>query len=310
MRYDADGTARRTAATGWFEAGHRHRRAVLDRLLHREWAYVPLTACLRESASLLRGRPFSLYATRREGAIADVVLRARDGLLLAAFEDEQDPPGADGILPWNEQNIRGLRGRIHASGTPHSCMGVTADVLRAERLLGLHPRVCVDHVLMTLDRGEVITGTLPAARTGGDGLDLRRATVRDTERLLALREAYELEEVVLDPSRFSRDDCRRRLRRALRGELVYVAEHRGHPVATAATNTRGFQVDQIGGVFTIPDRRRTGLGTAVMLALLRDIFHHKNQACLFVKTDNVAALRLYERLGFSARGGYRISYYR
>ena len=308
MRYDADGTARRTAATGWFEAGHRHRRAVLDRLLDREWAYVPLTACLRESASPLRGRPFSLYATRRDGAIADVVLRARDGLLLAAFEDEQDSPCVDGIRPWNERNIRALRGRIRASGTPHSCMGMTADVLRAERLLGLHPRVCVDHVLMTLDRGAA--STLPGARAGGDGLDLRRATVRDTERLLALREAYELEEVVLDPSRFNRDDCRRRLRRALRGELVYVAEHRGRPVATAATNTRGFQVDQIGGVFTIPDRRRTGLGTAVMLALLRDIFHHKNQACLFVKTDNVAALRLYERLGFAARGGYRISYYR
>ena len=308
MRYDADGTARRTAATGWFEAGHRHRRVVLDRLLDREWAYVPLTACLRESASPLRGRPFSLYATRREGAIADVVLRARDGLLLAAFEDAQEPPGADGIRPWNERNVRALRGRIHASGTPHSCMGMTADVLRAERLLGLHPRVCVDHVLMTLDRGAA--GTLPGARTGGDGLDLRRATVRDTERLLALREAYELEEVVLDPARFNRDDCRRRLRRALRGELVYVAEHHRRPVATAATNTRGFQVDQIGGVFTTPDRRRTGLGTAVMLALLRDIFHHKKQACLFVKTDNVAALRLYERLGFSARGGYRISYYR
>ena len=308
MRYDADRTARRTAATGWFEAGHRHRRAVLDRLLDREWAYVPLTACLRESASPLRGRPFSLYATRREGAIADVVLRARDGLLLAAFGDEQDPPCTDGVRPWNERNVRALRGRIRASGTPHSCMGMTADVRRAERLLGLHPRVHVDHVLMTLDRGEARTGS--AGRTGGDGLDLRRATVRDTERLLALREAYELEEVVLDPSRFNRDDCRRRLRRSLRGELVYVAEHRGRPVATAATNTRGFHVDQIGGVFTAPHRRRTGLGTAVMLALLRDIFHHKEQACLFVKTGNVAALRLYERLGFSARGGYRISYYR
>ena len=307
MRYDA-GRKARTAATGWFEAGPRHRRAVLDRLLDREWAYVPLTACLRESASPLRGRPFSLYATRREGAIADVVLRARDGLLLAAFEDEHDPPRADGVRPGYEQNIRALRGRIHASGAPHSCMGMTADVRRAERLLGLHPRVHVDHVLMTLDRGTA--STLPAGRTGGDGLDLRRATVRDTERLLALREAYELEEVVLDPSRFDRGDCRRRLRRALRGELVYVAEHRGRPVATAATNTRGFQVDQIGGVFTIPDCRRTGLGAAVMLALLRDIFHRKKQVCLFVKTDNVAALRLYERLGFSARGGYRISYYR
>lgn len=302
--------ARRTAAAGWFEAGPRHRRAVLDRLLGREWAYVPLTAYLRESASPLRGTPFNLYATRREGAIADVMLRARDGLLLAAFDDERDPTRTNGTRPVDEQNIRALRGRVHSPGTPHSCMGMTADVLRAEQLLGLHPRVCVDHVLMTLDRGEQSTRTLPAWITEGDDLALRRATVRDTERLLALREAYELEEVTLDRSRFSREDCRRRLRRALRGELVYVAEHRGRPVATAATNTRGFQVDQIGGVFTAPDRRRIGLATAVMLALLRDIFRHKKQACLFVKTGNVTAIHLYERLGFTPRGGYRISYYR
>lgn len=302
-------TAGRAETAGWFVAGPRHRRAVLDRLLDREWAYVPLTAHLRESTSPLRGTPFSLYATRRDGAIADVVLRGRDGLLLAAFDDGQDPMRTGGSHAWDGRGIRELRDLVRFPGTLHSCMGMTPDVLRAERLLGLRPRVCVDHVLMTLDRGE-LCARAAHARPGIDGPVLRRATVRDTERLLALREAYELEEVILDPSRFNRDDCRRRLRRALRGELVYVAEHRGRPVATAATNTRGFQVDQIGGVFTIPDLRGTGLGRAVMLALLHDIFRHKRQACLFVKTGNVTALRLYERLGFSSRGGYRISYYR
>ncbi len=300
---------RRAHAAGWFVAGPRHRRAVLDRLLDREWAYVPLTAHLRGSMSALRGTPFSLYATRRDGAIGDIVLRARDGLLLAAFDEEPDPMSADGGQAWDGRSVRELRGLVHAPGTLHSCMGMTHDVLRAERLLRLRPRVCVDHVLMTLGRGE-LRSRAPQARPEIDGLVLRRATVRDTERLLALREAYELEEVILDPSRFNRDDCRRRLRRALRSELVYVAEHRGRPVATAATNTRGFQVDQIGGVFTTPGHRGTGLGRAVMLALLGDIFRHKRQACLFVKTGNVTALRLYERLGFRSRGGYRISYYR
>ncbi len=301
--------AGRTETAGWFVAGPRYRRAVLDRLLDREWAYVPLTAHLRESAPPLRGAPFSLYATRRDGAIADVLLRARDGLLLAAFDHGQDPVRTDGSQAWDGRSIRELRGIVHSPGTLHSCMGMTRDVLGAERLLGLRARVCVDHVLMTLDRGELSPRALRAGPVT-DGLVVRRATLRDTPRLLALREAYELEEVILDPTRFNRDDCRRRLRRALRGELVYVAEHRGRPVATAATNTRGFQVDQIGGVFTTPELRGTGLGRTVMLALLSDIFRHKRQACLFVKTGNVTALRLYERLGFSSRGGYRISYYR
>jgi ribosomal protein S18 acetylase RimI-like enzyme len=305
--------ARRPVGAGWFEAGPRHRRAVLDRLLDREWAYVPITAHLRESASPLRGAPFNLYATRRDGAIADVVLRARHGLLLAAFADGLPAPG--GSREPDERHGRELRSMVDAPGTLHSSMGLPSDVRRVERLLGLHPRVCVDHVLMTLDRDALDRDVLdrqvgPVERAAPGGLAMRRATVRDTERLLGLRVAYEFEEVILDPSRFSREGCRRRLRRSLRDELVYVAEHGGRPVATAATNTRGVQVDQIGGVFTSPDRRRTGLGTAVMLALLRDIFRHKKQACLFVKTGNVGALRLYERLGFEARGGYRIDYYR
>lgn len=284
---------------GWFEAGARHRRAILERLLDREWAYVPITALLRESASPLRSRPFRLFATRRGAAIGDVVMRVRDGLLLAAFGERET----------HERDGRELRGVIGAAAAPHSSMGLTAEVRRLEALLRLRPRVYVDHVLMTLDRG-----ALPAAGAAPAGAPAdvvtRRARVRDTARLLALREAYELEEVVMDGSRFDRHGCRRHLRRSLRNELVYVAEHRGRPVATAATNTRGVRVDQIGGVFTTPSRRRTGLGTTVMLALLRGIFRDKEQACLFVKTGNAAALRLYERLGFAARGGYRISYYR
>lgn len=303
-RFDAD----------WFEAGARHRRAILERLLDREWAYVPITALLRESASPLRGRPFRLFATRRGAAIGDVVVRARDGLLLAAFGERKAQRAT------HEREGRELRGVIGAEAAPHSSMGLTTEVRRLETLLGLRPRVYVDHVLMTLDRG-ALPAQGAASADGGparavpdaalpDGVVTRRARVRDTARLLALREAYELEEVVLDGSRFDRHGCRRRLRRSLRNELVYVAEHRGRPVATAATNTRGVRVDQVGGVFTTPSRRRTGLGTTVMLALLRGIFRDKEQACLFVKTGNAAALRLYERLGFAARGGYRISYYR
>ena len=283
---------------GWFEAGARHRRAILERLLDREWAYVPITALLRESASPLRGRPFRLFATRRGAAIGDVVVRARDGLLLAAFGERET----------HERDDRGLRGVIGAAAAPHSSMGLTSEVRRLEALLGLRPRVYVDHVLMTLDRGALPAAAAPAAASAD--VVTRRARVRDATRLLALREAYELEEVLTDGSRFDRHGCRRRLRRSLRNELVYVAEHRGRPVATAATNTRGVRVDQIGGVFTTPSRRRAGLGTTVMLALLRGIFRDKEQACLFVKTGNAAALRLYERLGFAARGGYRISYYR
>lgn len=247
-----------------------------------------------------------MFATRREGTINHVILRARDGLLLPAFGnhsvDNVHYSKHDYGLDYSYR--RSFCGVIGAPSSLYSTMGPTKDVMRAEQMLNLRPRIQIDHVLMTLERGASLTQHALPDRT-----IVRRASIRDTARLLSLRESYEMEEVVLDPARFNRTECRMRLQHSLRKELLYVAEWRGDPVAIAATNARGIMVDQIGGVFTDLSRRRTGLGTAVMTALLQNIFLTKQQACLFVKTGNLAAIKLYKRLGFIARGGYIISYY-
>jgi predicted GNAT family acetyltransferase len=99
------------------------------------------------------------------------------------------------------------------------------------------------------------------------------------------------------------------LRASLREELVYEAERDGVPVAKAATNARGFTVDQIGGVYTTPRERGKGIGGLVVTALLREVFAEKKGACLFVKKRNFPAIALYERLGFSYVTDYVISYY-
>jgi predicted GNAT family acetyltransferase len=80
-------------------------------------------------------------------------------------------------------------------------------------------------------------------------------------------------------------------------------------VAKAGTNARGFGVDQIGGVFTLEKLRNSGIAFRVMEELLRQVFAHKDMACLFVKKDNLPALALYKRLGFATADSYRISYF-
>ena len=128
--------------------------------------------------------------------------------------------------------------------------------------------------------------------------------------LLPLQIRYELEEVVINRKRYSEQVCRQNLKRALRQQLVLMAEQNGRVVAKAGTNARGFTTDQIGGVFTVENERNSGIAFRVMEELLRRIFSDKHTASLFVKKDNLPALSLYRKLGFRIFDGYQISYFK
>ncbi len=77
-----------------------------------------------------------------------------------------------------------------------------------------------------------------------------------------------------------------------------------HLVAIAGLNATFDSLGQVGGVFTVPERRRRGLGRAVMLALLEDASLHLGlkKLILFTGEHNEAARRLYESIGFSKIG--------
>ena len=138
---------------------------------------------------------------------------------------------------------------------------------------------------------------------------VRRADAADANFLFPIQKLYELEEVVITPSHFDDGQCLRSLRIALKEQIVYVAELSGAAVAKAGTNARGYTVDQIGGVYTVPSERGKGLGKAVVSELLKNVFSEKKEACLFVKKHNRSAIALYERLGFAPVNDYVISYY-
>jgi uncharacterized protein len=90
---------------------------------------------------------------------------------------------------------------------------------------------------------------------------------------------------------------------------VFAAEEGGVIVAKAGTNARGFGVDQIGGVYTLPARRGRGLGYALMVALLAEIGAEGRMPALFVKPGNAPARALYRGLGFRDIGDYRADYF-
>ena len=266
---------------------------VARRLREQEWAYVPFSARLAEAAPRARwpGPTWSVLVGGHPASHAPALLVTRSGLVLPALRSDLPLP-------------RALRPLVYrACGRLHSVMGVRGEVARVQELLGRGYAV-VDYLLMTVDAATCRAAAAPPE------LQLQRGRPRDARRLFDLQRAYELEEVLLDGTRFDPDQCMRLLRRGLQRELVYFGAVHGHPVTKAGTNARGFAVDQIGGVFTEEARRGHGYGAAVMTVLLQALFAAGKSATLFVKPDNPAAIRLYERLGFVTRDQYRICYYR
>jgi predicted GNAT family acetyltransferase len=273
----------------WRQAGRRDIPALLEFLLPDEALCVPFTSRLRSGA-----RGFEVYMDLdRNGALRAGFLHTSGGLLLPAFsEPGPDPAELAAVL-------RELRPAVH------SIMGVGRCVNAVEAGLPLPPTTRVEYFLMTLASGcrhPVLPGR-PA------GLLVRLADGGDADLLLPMQRGYELEEVVISPAHFSEGQCMRMLRLSLREQLVAVAEISGAAVGKAGTNARGYKVDQIGGVYTVPEERGKGIGAAVVSELLDRVFADKREACLFVKKHNRSAIALYERLGFTPVTDYVISYY-
>jgi predicted GNAT family acetyltransferase len=273
----------------WRHAARNDLSAVVDFLLRDEALCVPFTSRLRAGT---RGCDV-YYSVDAQGVVAECILFTTAGLLLPVLSARD--ADHDGLA----DALRELNPKVH------SIMGVGRCVRAAEALIPLLPTTRIEYFLMTLRRGFLHSAfpiEAPAIR-------VRKADPFDAEALFPLQKGYELEEVVLDPSHFSDSQCMKLLKKALREELVFVAERDGMPVAKAATNARGFGADQIGGVYTVPSERGKGLGALVVGELLKAIFPDKEWASLFVKKRNRPAIALYDRLGFAPAADYIISYY-
>ncbi len=54
----------------------------------------------------------------------------------------------------------------------------------------------------------------------------------------------------------------------------------------------------IGNLATLPSYRQRGFGTSVLCEVINDLFQHYHYVTLLVESDNINAIRIYERLGF------------
>jgi predicted GNAT family acetyltransferase len=273
----------------WRKAGRRDLAALLEFLLPEEALFVPFTSRLRSGA---RGFEIHMDADPT-GAVRDCFLYTSGGLLLPAFSRE------GGDRDELSSLLNDLTPMVHSIMGPGRCV----DVIQSH--MPLPPTTRVEYFLMSLERGS----RHPVLPPGPPGVHVRTADAYDAEILFPMQKGYEMEEVVISPAHFNDAQSMKSLRLALREQLVYLAEISGVPVSKAGTNARGYKVDQVGGVYTVPEQRGRGLGKAVVSELLKAVFSEKQAACLFVKKHNRPAISVYDRLGFSPTTDYTISYY-
>ncbi|MBN1523112.1 MAG: GNAT family N-acetyltransferase [Spirochaetales bacterium] len=188
----------------------------------------------------------------------------------------------------------------------NSVIGVTKSVETMVQCIGAGVRAQVDYFLMAIDCFPL--SFIPPAPI--KGIHIHKADAEDAMRLFELQKSYELEEVYLNPHAFNETACYANLKNTLRKELVLVAERNGTPVGKAGTNARGYNMYQLGGVFTREQDRRKGISFLLMFELLNRIFKEQKKACLFVKKSNLGAIRLYEKLGFTMIDNFSIIYLR
>lgn len=143
---------------------------------------------------------------------------------------------------------------------------------------------------------------------GSASLVCRIAQSEDLPLLLGWRIQYEMESTGLPDTESSRDFAKGAITGHIdRGE-AFILEVDGLPVSSCTRTARAAEAIQIGGVWTPPELRNRRYGRAVVAGMLQLAAQDGvTRAVLF--TEDPAARRSYEALGFRQIGDYGIVIY-
>ncbi len=142
-----------------------------------------------------------------------------------------------------------------------------------------------------------------------DGARVVRAVSGDDRILFDIQKNY-LEEEVVPPGKILSDfEVGISLRQILNSQIVLLVVKNKKVAAKLNTNAVGWEWIQLGGVYTEKEFRRSGYAFTLVSAISGRINGKGKGVCLFVKKDNIAAIRLYRKAEFSEKCGYLIAYY-
>jgi hypothetical protein len=215
-----------------------------------------------------------------DGRVCGLVYLSDTGIVIPVLSQ------ATGIRAFADLGIR----------NPHVIRVVVAERWVSEALLrywvprGFRVRLTRDQLAYTVLRD--------GFRTSGDPLPLVPAALEHLDEVVHASAEMAKEEAGDDPQGRNPRLFRNRIRdRLLRGrDLIYrEADRLKFKSNVAYLSPFGGQVE---GIYVPPSDRGLGLGRRGTEAVTRWILERSPRACLLVNDDNVAAQRLYQRMGY------------
>jgi ribosomal protein S18 acetylase RimI-like enzyme len=134
---------------------------------------------------------------------------------------------------------------------------------------------------------------------------LRLATVSDLERLLPACAAAHRLELGVDPMRRDPNGFRWRTRAQIEEGRSWLWEDDGVILFKAEASAWTESAVQLQQVWVDPAARRKGYGARGLRDLVRRLLDEVPAVCLFVRTDNAPAIRLYDSIGMRHVLDYR-----
>ena len=138
---------------------------------------------------------------------------------------------------------------------------------------------------------------------------IMRCTENDMENLFEIERNYLQDEVAVRGQKVSDAEVSMRLRQILKNQLYFVLISDDRIVSKAYTNAIGKNWIQIGGVYTLFQFRQNGYAALTVSTLCKRILQAHKNISLFVKTKNLPAQQLYQKIGFTFHSDYKIVYF-
>lgn len=138
---------------------------------------------------------------------------------------------------------------------------------------------------------------------------IMRCTENDMENLFEIERNYLQDEVAVRGQKVSDAEVSMRLRQILKNQLYFALISDDKIVSKAYTNAIGKNWIQIGGVYTLFQFRQNGYAAHTVSTLCKRILQANKNISLFVKTKNLPAQQLYQKIGFTFHSDYKIVYF-
>jgi ribosomal protein S18 acetylase RimI-like enzyme len=151
--------------------------------------------------------------------------------------------------------------------------------------------------------GQPVFAIASAPRPGNSGL--RQAVDDDFELLIPACAATHEGEIGVNPLETDPEGFRRRTRQQIEDGRSWVWIRNGTILFKAEASAWTPYAVQLQQVWVDPEVRNQGYGQRGLRDLIRLLLDRVPRVCLFVRADNPAAIRVYERVGMERTGSYR-----